>query len=506
MPAFFSEAAGAKDAGALAERRSRVVDVGVGERRDHGVELAVGKRERHGIGTHERLGNCTAPAPRSAATRSWSSETSVPETVQPASASSTIRRPPPQPTSRHRPGPGPSSRRTTAAGASPEKLATAGRSDQVSYQSARPSLARRAHRCRGLYRRPRATARTRAGDVVRVGLGDRLDPGLPQAGRLVTGPIETARRLRMPAPSSAAIRFATVEDDVNVTRSAASNFGCVDRLGHGAVGVKHRHLGPAAAHEPLGKDVAGDRGRGEERALGARRRRAPRGATRRAERSGTRSGDDPAGGQRVGRARADGGDAHAAQSAHVARRGRTRRRRWRGEHDHVVARPGRAGRTAAARCGSPAARPPRRRAPRAGRAARSPALAPASRRPCARTAAALEPREVAQPATSPMTMIAGGPARRRARRSSPACARTVRCSGRVPRGRRPPASSARGPRRSARRRSRRCARRPCRITSVPADARQRVPVELASRLGRVLVAGDDGERRRVPRCVTGMPA
>ena len=240
-------------------------------------------------------------------------------------------------------------------------------------------------------------------DVVRVGLGHRLDPRLPQAA-LVTGPIETARRPReVIAHPSARARFGDGRRRRERDQIGAEHGLGVDRLGHGPVecaapstsappaaspsGTTSRAPSAAATSTRLPRDLA------ELRRAAPRRppAREPRRRRCRAPRSASAVARPIAATVTPASARTSAGqeplDAVGA-----------------GQDEDVERSPGRAARTGAARSGSPAPPRRRRRAPPAGQ-----------RRPlaCARARVTTHPPPVQRPALEPGELLAQERDRRR---------------------------------------------------------------------------------------------
>ena len=128
-------AAVGKDTGALPEDRVQPVDVGVGERRDDGFEDAVGEWQRGRVGLKQRLGEpARAGVGHAQLIRGKIDAGGRPPGVgergdEPSATAADIEAP-----ARSR-----AEQAQSRGDGLPEKLATAGRSDQVSYQSARPS-------------------------------------------------------------------------------------------------------------------------------------------------------------------------------------------------------------------------------------------------------------------------------------------------------------------------------------------------------------------------------
>ena len=311
---------------------------------------------------------------------------------------------------------------------------------------------------------PRRRAGPRAGRRCRGARPRRRPRGRrSRAVSLVTGPIETMRAPAGKRSPSASVRLrhgrGGGEGDV------VGALGGLDRLvvgllADGLVEGDDVDLGAALA-QGVGEDVAGLGGAGDEDAARRRPRPspAPRPAPRRRSARGRRRRAMPRSAERARGPGADRGHGRAGQGAGVEPGALPSPRRAGGPRWGWSGRPARSRRSrrpraaprrsrSAARSGSPAARPPRRRARAASRArplAWARARVTTTRRPCSgrRSSQASCSRRAA---TSPTTISAGAfdrlaldrlgdrPQRRRRRCAGPAMCR-VRSPPRARRGR-----------------------------------------------------------------------
>ena len=295
----------------------------------------------------------------------------------------------------------------------------------------------------------------------------------------------------------------TVDDEVNVTASAAraaARIASVTGGALGAVGLDHVDR-PALGPQPVGQHVARDRGRGRAAPGPAPDGNASTSASA-TKRVGHQVGGHAPPPQRGGGARPDGRDPRRAEGPRVAQLpaeplGAVGRRE---HHPVVLVHPGGGGAQRGAAVGR-VDDADRRQLDRVG-AERRAAGPPASdawsrarvtttRRP--NSGRRLEPAQVEPGHRADDDRR--GRLERRPRRAPPSVVRTVRCSGRVPHRTAATGVSRGQPAGHQARRDRAARGHAHQHDDRAADPGDRVPVGVL-RGPRVLVAGDDGERRR----------